>query len=168
MKVKTRSRLTVFCLSFLVWVTLTNIQDVQEIIAGLCVSALVALVAGHFLFTAERKKNFFKRFLLMLQYLGIFFVEMVKANLHVAYLVLHPFCPIKPGIVKIKTRLKTTEALTVLTSSITLTPGTLTVDINPGKGDIYIHWIDVLSTDSKKATEAISGKFEGRLAEVFE
>jgi len=48
---------------------------------------------------------------------------MAKANIHVAYIVIHPLLPIKPGIVKVKTKLKRDSALTMLANSITLTPG---------------------------------------------
>jgi len=91
-----------------------------------------------------------------------------NANVHVAYIVLHPSLPIKPGIVKIKTKLKNDSALTLLANSITLTPGTLTIDVNKNKGDLYIHWIDVTTTDSIEATNRIGGRFEKTLSEVFE
>jgi multicomponent Na+:H+ antiporter subunit E len=168
MQIRTRSRLMVFVLSFLVWIALTSIRDWQEVLAGLAVSVLVTLIAGHFLVTTEKQKHFLRRYASAALYFFTFLWEMVKANLHVAYLVLHPNLPIRPGIVKIKTRLTKDAALTVLTNSITLTPGTLTVDINPDRREIYVHWIDVRATDVKQATELISGKFEERLMEVFE
>jgi multicomponent Na+:H+ antiporter subunit E len=168
MQIRTRSRLTVFIFSFLVWVALTSIRDWQEVIAGLVVAGLVSLVAGQFLLTTEKQQHVLRRCASAVLYFFVFFWEMVKANLHVAYLVLHPNLPIKPGIVKIRTQLKKDSAITVLTNSITLTPGTLTVDVNPDRHEIYVHWIDVRSTEIKEATEMISGKFEARLMEVFE
>ena len=168
MQIKTRSRITVFILSFLVWIALTSIRDTQEVIAGLIVSVLVALIAGQFLITTEKQKHPIHRVFSAILYFFKFLWEMIKANFHVAYLVLHPNVPIKPGIVKIKTKLTKDTAITVLTNSITLTPGTLTVDVNPKKNEIYVHWIDVKSQDVKEATDMIGGKFEGRLTEVFE
>jgi multicomponent Na+:H+ antiporter subunit E len=168
MQIKTRSRLTVFILSFLVWVALTSIRDWQEVLAGLIVAVLVTLIAGQFLITTEKGKNPFHRFLAAILYFFRFLWEMIKANFHVAYLVLHPNLPIKPGIVKIKTGLKKDAAITVLTNSITLTPGTLTVDVNPDKHEIYVHWIDARATDVGQATSLIADKFEKRLMEVFE
>lgn len=168
MQIKMRSRLIVFGLSFLVWVALTSIRDIQEVAAGLLVALLVALLAGHFLITTDKEKHIFFRIFAAIIYFFSFLWEMIKANIHVAYLVIHPGVPIKPGIVKIKTGLKKDAAITVLTNSITLTPGTLTVDINPENNDIYVHWIDVEATDVDQATQKIGGKFEGRLTEVFE
>jgi len=168
MKIQQRSRLFVFIFSFLVWCALTSIKDIQEVVSGVFVAALVSIVAGKFLITSEKSEHIFKRIFSSIHYLFRFLWEMAKANLHVAFIVLHPSLPIKPGIVKIKTTLTKDSAITVLTNSITLTPGTLTVDVNPEKNEIYVHWIDVLSTDVNKNTKTIGGKFETLLTEVFE
>jgi multicomponent Na+:H+ antiporter subunit E len=82
--------------------------------------------------------------------------------------VINPRLPIRPGIVKIKSHLTKDSALTVLTNSITLTPGTLTVDINPETHEIYVHCIVVESTDVEYNTNNIAGRFEKLIREVFE
>ena len=89
-------------------------------------------------------------------------------NLNVAAIVLHPKRPIKPGIIKIRTGLKTDAGLTTLANSITLTPGTFTVDINPAKGELYIHCLTVESKDTEQNTRDIGMKFEPLIKEVFE
>jgi multicomponent Na+:H+ antiporter subunit E len=93
---------------------------------------------------------------------------MVKANVHVASIVLRPTCPIRPGIVKIKTGLTRDVALAILGNSITLTPGTFTVDIDTERKELYIHCIEVKSTDLEENTKAIGQRFEALLTEVFE
>jgi multicomponent Na+:H+ antiporter subunit E len=93
---------------------------------------------------------------------------MIKANFDVAYRVVHPKLPIKPGIVKVKTKLKSDTGLTFLANSITLTPGTMSVDIDKENGYLYIHWINVKSTDLEKATEIIVSRFEKILEKIFE
>jgi multicomponent Na+:H+ antiporter subunit E len=94
--------------------------------------------------------------------------ECIKANIDVAYRVVHPDLPIKPGIVKIKTNLKSDVALTFLANSITLTPGTMCVDIDKEKGILYIHWIYVRDDRLEEATSLIAGKFEKILKRIFE
>lgn len=168
MTITKRSRIIVFCLSFLVWVALTSISDWQEVILGIIVALVVSLLAGQFLITTEKSKHPVRRLFLAIIYFFKFLWEMIKANLHVAYIVINPALPIRPGIVKIKTNLTKDSALTVLTNSITLTPGTLTVDINPESHEIYIHCIEVTSTDVGENTREIGGRFEGLIAEVFE
>jgi multicomponent Na+:H+ antiporter subunit E len=90
------------------------------------------------------------------------------ANIDVAYRVLHPALPIKPGIVKVKTSLKTDTALTFLANSITLTPGTMSVDIDTDNGFLYVHWINVKDKDVEAATKIIVERFENILAKIFE
>ncbi|MCF7885380.1 MAG: Na+/H+ antiporter subunit E [Candidatus Marinimicrobia bacterium] len=163
-----KGRVIVFILSLFVYLGLTSFTDLQEIITGVIVAIIVSLLVGKFLLSTESKGNAFKRFFYGIAYFFKFLWEMAKANLHVAYLVIHPQVPIKPGIVKIKTNLKDDTALTVLANSITLTPGTLTVDINPAEQELYIHWIDVISTDKEECSREIAGRFEKLLMEVFE
>lgn len=165
---KIRSRILVFILSFLTWIGLTGIPDIQKVVVGFFVAAVVALAAGHLLITTRKKNPLIKRIIYGLGYLLIFIWEMVKANVHVAYIVLHPSLPINPGIVKIRTSLKKATSLTVLSNSITLTPGTLTVDIDPSGDCLYIHHIDVKSKDVGENTKRIGARFESILTEVFE
>lgn len=165
---KLKSRIVVFILAFLAWLALTGVTRMQEIIAGLIVSLIVSLLAGQLVVTTKKKNPFVKRLLYGILYIFKFIWEMLKANLHVAYIVLHPMLPIKPGIVKIKTKLKKDTSLTMLSNSITLTPGTLTVDVDPVKQYLYIHWIDVESEDVDTNTKNVGGRFEPLLTEVFE
>jgi multicomponent Na+:H+ antiporter subunit E len=80
--------------------------------------------------------------------------------------VLHPDLPIRPGIVRIRTTLKSEMAKTFLANSITLTPGTLVMDID-GQ-DLYIHWIYVREGDTAQRTAEICGVFERLLRRIFE
>lgn len=165
---KLLSRITVFILSLISWLALTGINDIQEIIAGLIISLIVTLISGHFLVTSKKKNNLFKRLIYGLGYIFKFLWEMIKANFHVAYIVIHPKLPIKPGIIKIHSELQKDVSLTMLSNSITLTPGTLTVDIDEQQKNLYIHWIDVKSRDVAENTRTIGARFEPILAEVFE
>ena len=167
MSLAIKSRIVVFILALLVWLALAGIQ-IQQLVVGAVVALVVSLVAGQFLITTEKQKHVLHRAMYAAFYLLKFIWEMIKANVHVAYLVIHPNVPIKPGIVKIKTTLTKDAAITVLTNSITLTPGTLTVDINEDTKEIYVHWIDVKETSVEACTKEIGSRFESILAEVFE
>lgn len=86
--------------------------------------------------------------------LGPFLFQMAKANLDVAYRVVTG--NIKPGIVKINPGLKTDFGLTMLANSITLTPGTLSVDVD-GDKNLYVHWLWV--KDKEPRTEDVCSNF---------
>ncbi len=99
-------------------------------------------------------------------YMFVFAWECLKANLDVAYRVLHPAMPIKPGIVKVQLSIKSEIGRTILANSITMTPGTITVDII--NDCIYIHWIYVSSLDSDVYAKRICGRFEKHIGRIFE
>ncbi len=101
----------------------------------------------------------------MLKYIVVFIIALLKSNLDVARRVLSPSLPINPGIVKFKTNLPTDFSKMVLANSITLTPGTLTIDII--EDTFYIHWIDVKTTDPEKAFTEIAEQFEKILLKIF-
>ena len=160
-------RLIYFVLAFIIWMLLTWQFDAQVIIAGLIVSVIVALLFHEILPKEYRVFISPVRVFWVLVYLPVFFYYVMKANLDVVYRALHPKMPIKPGIVKIKTILKTESGITALANSITLTPGTLTVDLTDD-GYLYIHWINVKSEDVEQATELIARRFEWFLRKIFE
>jgi len=160
-------RLIYFVLGFIIWMLLTWSVDVQVVVAGLIASAVVAILfheilpKEHLVFISPI------RLFWVLVYLPVFFYYVMKANLDVVYRALHPKMPIKPGIVKIKTNLKTESGITALANSITLTPGTLTVDLTDD-GFLYVHWINVKSDDVEQATKLIARRFEWFLQKIFE
>ncbi len=163
-----RSRFLTFCISFLLWCLLSFAVDWQHLLAGFLVSVMAALLMGD-MFTDQAYKWFhFHRYIWFLWYLVVFTWECIKSNIDVACRIVHPHLPINPGIVKVKTILKTETALTFLANFITLTPGTFTVDIDKEAGVLYIHWIDVTTQDVEEASRRIVSTFERILKEVFE
>jgi multicomponent Na+:H+ antiporter subunit E len=151
----------------LTWPINANGVDVQVVIAGLF-AALIVAVLFHEILPKEHHVFISPiRIFWFLIYLPVFFYSVVVANLDVMYRALHPKMPIKPGIVKIKTKLKTDSGITALANSITLTPGTLTVDVTDD-GYLYIHWINVTTDDVEQATKQIAERFEWFIQKIFE
>jgi multicomponent Na+:H+ antiporter subunit E len=151
----------------LTWPVVDGKIDLQVTVAGLIASLIVAVLFHEIL---PKEHHVFispVRIFWLLVYLPVFFFYVIKANLDVVYRALHPKMPIKPGIVKIRTSLKTESGITALANSITLTPGTLTVDLT-NDGFLYIHWINVKSEDVEGATRDIARKFEWFLRRIFE
>lgn len=167
MNARTQSRILVFAMAFAAWMALTAGAGAQEIAAGVVVALVVTLAAGHFL-SGFPRHGLLRRAGFSLLYFFRFLWEMIKANVHVAMIVLHPHRPIRPGIIKIRTGLTRDTALTILANSITLTPGTFTVDVNPEGRELYVHCLSVDATDIEENTRRIGGRFERILKEVFE
>jgi multicomponent Na+:H+ antiporter subunit E len=158
--------LYLFVFMVLLWLLLTTSFHYHEIITGIVISFILSV------FLTKRYSGLgfpplgIKRIIFFLLYIVILSVEIIKSNLDVAYRIIHPKMPIKPGIVIIKTELKSNIAKLILANSITLTPGTFTLDI---LGDtLLIHWINVKTKNVNKATKAIGRKFEKYLKVIFE
>jgi multicomponent Na+:H+ antiporter subunit E len=142
-------------------------MDWPMFIAGIVFAFLVSILFVE-VFTRYPHKLFGPvRYLWFIMYIPLFFYYMLIANFDVVYRVIHPKMPIKPGIVKVKTEIQSESGRTTLANSITLTPGTLTVDITDD-GYLYIHWINVAATDVQEASEHIVGRFEKVLKRIFD
>ena len=163
-------------LSYLFWI-LFLMQDfnilklgVQELVVG----AIVAIVVSYFsslFFAREDGLWLFKRFrfINLIIFIPVYIWELIKANFSVAIKSLSPKLDINPGIVKITTDLNSDYGLAMLSNCITLTPGTITMDIyeDGDKNAMYIHWIDAKTENTKEASEIIKGRFEYFVRRLF-
>lgn len=157
---------TLFILSLIFWLLLTFEFTVANIIVGAVASIISALFFGRIFVTNVYKLLQPRRYFWFIIYLFVFFWECLKANVDVAYRVLHPAMPIRPGIVKVKTTLKSDMAKMLLANSITMTPGTISVDIIDDY--LYIHWIYIRSEDPEVYTPIITGAFEKYIKRIIE
>ena len=162
-----------FVVSFAFWVLLTWSFTAQELIVGAVVSLGVALFSARF-FIHEKAFwlcNPAKFFSGLFYWLCIFPVELVKANVDMAKRCFGGCKNINPGIVKIPVELRSDYGQAALANAITMTPGTITLDIaedSDGKTWYYIHWIDVSTAEPEAAGEAIKGRLERGLRRVWE
>lgn len=93
-------------------------------------------------------------------------IEIVKASFIVAMIVLKPKMDLKPGIIAVPIRTKTDAGITAIANSITLTPGTITMDISDDRTMLYVHAIDASDPDAVRVY--IRDKLEKYVLEVFE
>jgi len=149
----------------LIWVIANGTLAPDTLIAGVVITAAIALAFASFSRVYSVVRWSPKVIFYYLMYLGVFLTELTKANLNVMRLVFSPRIEIEPGIVEIKTELKSPIGRLALANSITLTPGTLVVDIKDDS--LFIHWINVSATDPVAATEEISARFEKYLKVVY-
>ncbi|MGH2537755.1 MAG: Na+/H+ antiporter subunit E, partial [Candidatus Promineifilaceae bacterium] len=89
--------------------------------------------------------------------------QLVAQNVSLALRVFRPSLPIRPGIVAVPTSLRSAGQLSLLASLMSLTPDTLTMDIDREAGLIYVHWIDVRATEPEEARRLISADLEARI-----
>ena len=170
-KTKVPAVIATFLVCFAFWLLLTMSFSVQELIAGAVVSLAAALFSARFFIheNAFWLANPAKFFTGLCYWICVFPGELIKANVHMAGLVLGGCRNVKPGIVKIPTALKSEYGQAALANSITLTPGTITMEIAEEDEQTwyYVHWIEAES-DGAEAGEAIKGRMEKWIRRFWE
>ncbi len=154
-----------FATLFLFWIMLMGSIDTDSLVVGALASLLITAFYrdGCSFFTEFRATP--EAFKDALSYYRYFFIELVRSNLRLGAIVLSPELLIKPGIVKVRTKLKSRMGRLMLANSITLTPGSFTVEID---GEwLYIHCVNVDATDVETATRRIVADLESYLEVMY-
>ena len=128
-----------FLTLFFFWVLLSGHLDAFHIFSGVICSLLVSYFSRGFLFGSISFRSLLKKGTAFIKFLPWLLFQIAKANIDVAYRTLHPKMPIHPTLFRKKTTLQTQAGLVLLANSITLTPGTVTIDVQAG--EIVIHAI---------------------------
>lgn len=135
--------------------------------ANLLLGVVFAMIAVALLRLQLTRPLEFRRFGRILALLALFVRELIISAVKVAMVVMSPRMDdvVRPAIVAFPLTVKSDVEITLLANLITLTPGTLSVDVSNNRKLLYIH---VLSLDSREALIAgIAGGFERRILEVF-
>jgi multicomponent Na+:H+ antiporter subunit E len=147
------------------WMLLNGSLAPDILVVGLIAAIVITFLFSNSLAVISELRTTPPALIATVGYVFFFARELVKSNLNLARIVLSPALPLNPGIVKVRTRLKSRMGRLLLANSITLTPGTLTVDID---GEwLYIHWVTVASADIEAATAAIVSGFEDYLEVMY-
>lgn len=146
---------------FSIWVIWSGMFDAFKLSLGVISCLIVTYTTHNILFTHEKfsSKQIVEvwRFI---KYMPWLLWQIVLSTIHVAGLVLSPKMPIEPHMIRLKVRLKKDISIVTYANSITLTPGTITVDITDG--EFYIHCIS-----KKVASDLLAGEMENRVAHIF-
>jgi multicomponent Na+:H+ antiporter subunit E len=160
-----RGMLGLWVVLFVIWMIANASLAVEPALVGLVITFVIAHVFVSSSEAWQRLRLTPSALYHFIAYSATFVAELVRANLNMMALVYSPRIDIKPGIVKVRTRLETPLGRLALANSIALTPGSLVMDI---RDDIlFIHWLDVKTTDIDEATEALVAPFEKHLEKVF-
>lgn len=162
---KVRDAVLLFATLLFFWVLLNASLSRDVLLVGALASGVIALFfRGNLAWFSELRLTP-RALATTVAYVFFYVKELVKSNVNVAAIVLSPDLPVNPGIVTVRTKLKSAMGRMLLANSITLTPGTLTVDMD---GDLlHIHWVTVDSPDIEGATQAIVAGFERYLEVMY-
>lgn len=132
----------IFGVYILFWLILAQTLNLERIVVGILVCIVVFLFNKEFLnINQKNKSNLISNIKYMFIYIAVLIKEIFKSNFHVAKIVLSPKLNMETSIVTINTKLKSDLDKTILANSITLTPGTLTLDMT--EDTLVIHCLDM-------------------------
>ena len=148
-----------FAMLFVFWVVFSNHFDSLHLSLGFVCWALVAVLSYDLLFPNAESLFGLRQMWRFCLYIPWLLREIVAANVHVVYLVFRP-AQIRPQVVRFRTKLKRDMARAALGNSITLTPGTITLDIQDGEFRVH-------ALSEKAAQSVLTGDMESRVQQVF-
>lgn len=143
------------------WMLLNGDLDFTNFLEGFFIAYIILWITKGVLV----KDNYFTKIPRVIGFIFFFIYELVLANLKVAYDIVTPQHLMRPGIVKIPLSAKTDLEITLLANLITLTPGTLTMDVSPDKKYIYVHSMYIDNVEEFK--DEIKTGLENKLLEVL-
>jgi multicomponent Na+:H+ antiporter subunit E len=125
--------IAVFSILMIFWYILSGYLDPFHIGAGIICCGIVTLISGDLVFGSDRSLILSARtFIRFILYIPKLMLAILYANIDVAYRVLHPKMPIDPGMITVDTPFTNDILRTSFANAITLTPGTVTVDVTGG------------------------------------
>lgn len=142
-------------LLFAFWLLLSASYDPAHVVAGAFFAGVVAWLNPPRAATTRKVS-----WLAVLGYLPWLSGRILKSALHVSRLILDPTLPISPRLIRHKTELRSDGELVVLGNSITLTPGTITVEVAPG--ELVVHAIDEAS-----GADLLEGVLDAKIRRIF-
>ena len=144
---------------FVFWIFLSGEFSFILLLTGIISSLLVSYISHDLLIGNGDMKLGFIRTIRFIRFLPWLLWQIVLANIDLALRTLHPKMPINPILINIKNNLKTDLGMVILANSITLTPGTVTIDVN--KNEFLVHVIS-----EKAAQSLISGEMQARVKKI--
>lgn len=133
--------------------------------ANLLFGYLLGFLLLWLIFRKQEGQKYFYRVPKIIEFLFFFIGELIRANFRVARTVLSPRLDIRPGVIAVPLDLKSDAEITLLTNLLTLTPGTLSLDVSTDHRILYVHTIDFSNPDEFRSQ--IKGGFERRVMEIM-
>jgi multicomponent Na+:H+ antiporter subunit E len=158
-------KVALFVVLLVFWLLLNASLAADVIIVGVIAAFLITLVFNGGMSVLSGFNATPRAVIAAVIFIFYFFKELIISNLRMAAIILAPSLPVNPGIVKVRTKLKSPVGRELLANAITMTPGTLTIELIDEW--LYVHWVTVESNDVETATATIVAGFERYLEVMY-
>lgn len=146
----------------IVWLMLNTTVSLGHIILGSVLAIIIPLLCAPLRIPQPKMKRPLK----VLRYIFVVLKDIIVANFEVAYLVIGPMHKIKPGLVAVPLDISGALPITVLASTVTMTPGTVSAEVSTDKKWLYVHVL-AMPDDEQEVIDLIKQRYESRVKEIF-
>lgn len=144
------------------WLLANNSVAPGHLVLGACLALVIPIMTQSFWPEYPRTVRYGR----LLRFIAIVLYDIVVANLTVAAIIINPFRSVRPGFIVIPLDLRHPFAITLLASTISLTPGTVSANLSGDRRTLLVHGFDIADEDA--AVAAIKDRYERRIREIFE
>ena len=149
--------ISTFLVLWLIWVLIAGFEWMEVVLGGV-VALILSLIISKYVNYSFGFKIVWQLIKFIFIYIPVFIYKLLLANFDMAYRVLSPKMPINPRVVKVPTNLKSDFSKLILANSITLTPGTLSLDVE--EDGVLVHWVNAKGETGSEYKKQISQSFE--------
>lgn len=155
--------------SFLLYLLYSGSIKIYDVITGVIISIAIGVIMAPIVIENWRKCFDIHRFYHLIKYIIVYFlIYEVKAHLDVIRIGLSPSMPIRPGIVRVPIQSRSGYALTLISLSITNTPGTIVIDVDENKNILYVNWIYVTTVKPEEVYREVAEGFDIYAKRIFD
>jgi len=154
-------------LTFIAYVVFSGSVSGYDLVTGIVIAAITGVLVSDILVTDAKKSLDIRRLGWMIAY-SVYYLTVAELKSHISFAPKVLTGRIRPGVVAVKTPLKTEYGMVTLANSITNTPGTATVDIDVDNQTLYVHWLWVETEEEEGIREKIAKPFERFIEHIFE
>lgn len=149
--------ISTFLVLWLIWVLIAGFEWMEVVLGGV-VALILSFIISKYVNYSFGFKIVWQLIKFIFIYIPVFIYKLLLANFDMAYRVLSPKMPINPRVVKVPTNLKSDFSKLILANSITLTPGTLSLDVE--EDGVLVHWVNARGETGSEYKKQISQSFE--------
>lgn len=144
----------------LVWLALSGTLTWQNFLLGFVLGYIILWLNQR----VQGRRNYARKTVVLVRFALFYLWELVQANLRAALSVLRPIRYLSPAVVAVPLNVRSDNEITVLATLITLTPGTLTLDVSDDRKTLYVHTVEM---DDPESFRTMIKALEARVQEVF-
>ncbi len=154
-------------LTFIAYIVFSGSISGYDLVTGAFIAIVTGLLVSDIIVTDTKKSLDIRRLGWLIAY-GFYYLTIAELKSHLSFAPKVLTGKIRPGVVAVRTPLKTEYGMVTLANSITNTPGTATVDIDTENQVLYVHWLWLETEDGEGIRERIARPFERFITHIFE